>query len=96
MDYSYLFYEEFPEGVKSICIGGQVMTKEEFLFKKKQFLKKKKKNFSTETTSSDQILLTLVYLKELMMSMNYSILIITANSNLEIFIYLNDSIKNRL
>lgn len=53
MDYSYLFYEELPEGVKSICIGGQVMTKEEFLFKKKQFLKKKKKSFSSNTTSSD-------------------------------------------
>lgn len=53
MDYSYLFYEKFPEGVKSVCIGGQVMTKEEFLLKKKQFLKKKKKNFSSKTTSSD-------------------------------------------
>lgn len=53
MDYSYLFYEKFPEGVKSVCIGGQVITKEEFLFKKKQFLKKRKKNFSGKTTSSD-------------------------------------------
>ena len=52
MDYSYLFYEELPEGVKSICIGGQVMTKEEFLFKKKTIPQKKKKT-SSNTTSSD-------------------------------------------
>ena len=53
MNYSYLFYEEFPEGVKSVCVGGQVMTKEEFLIKKKQYLKKKQKNYTTKTTSSD-------------------------------------------
>ena len=49
MSYSYLFYQKFPEGIKTICIGGHVFTKEEFLQKQKEFLNsKKKKNVSSK------------------------------------------------
>tara|TARA_B100001029_G_C15000839_1_gene417970 strand:+ start:953 stop:1087 length:135 start_codon:yes stop_codon:yes gene_type:complete len=40
MDYSYLYLNEIPKGVKSIYINGKTITREEFLKQKESFLKK--------------------------------------------------------
>ena len=42
MDYSYLFHNEFPQGVKSVYVNGKNISKEEFLDLKKRYFKKKK------------------------------------------------------
>ena len=39
----YLFYNDFPQGVKSIYCNGKVYTREEFLIEKEKFFKKKLK-----------------------------------------------------
>jgi hypothetical protein len=41
MDYSFLFRNEFPRGVKSIFVNGKTYTRKEFLKKKEEFIKKK-------------------------------------------------------
>ena len=42
MDYSYLFHNEFPQGVKSVYVNGKNISKEEFLELKERYSKKKK------------------------------------------------------
>ena len=42
MDYSFLFHNEFPRGVKSVYVNGKNISKEEFLKLKKVYFKKKK------------------------------------------------------
>lgn len=46
----YLFYNDFPQGVKSIYCNGKVYTREEFLIEKDKFFKKKSKR-KNQTTS---------------------------------------------
>jgi hypothetical protein len=43
MNYSYLFYNDFPKGIKSICVGDKVLSKEEFLKQKNEYFQRSKK-----------------------------------------------------
>ena len=42
MDYKYLFYNDFPKGVNSVCINGKKFSKEDFLKERKKFFSRKK------------------------------------------------------
>tara|TARA_B100001094_G_scaffold104886_1_gene101067 strand:- start:303 stop:458 length:156 start_codon:yes stop_codon:yes gene_type:complete len=39
----YLFYNDFPKGVRSIYCNGKTYTREQFLIEKEKFLKRKAK-----------------------------------------------------
>jgi len=39
----YLFYNDFPENVKSVYCNGKTYTRKEFLIEKEKFLKRKAK-----------------------------------------------------
>ena len=41
MDYKYLFYNDFPKGVNSVCINGKKFSKEDFLKERKNFFQKR-------------------------------------------------------
>jgi hypothetical protein len=42
MDFDYLFFEDFPKGIKSVYVNGKRMTIEEFQKAKNDFLLKKR------------------------------------------------------
>ena len=42
MDYSYLFNNEFPQGVKSVYVNGKQISKSEFLKIQNEIQKKKR------------------------------------------------------
>ena len=43
MKYNYLFDSDFPPGVASVFVGGEKISKEDFLKLKKEYLKKRKR-----------------------------------------------------
>jgi hypothetical protein len=41
MDFDYLFFEDFPKGIKTVYVNGKRLTVEEFEEAKEKFFKKK-------------------------------------------------------
>ena len=41
MDFDYLFFEDLPKGIKTVCIKGKRLTIEEFEEAKEKFFKKR-------------------------------------------------------